>query len=425
MKRWLTLLPLAIFCIHPPAGANEKCRLEPLPAKSPSPTALIQRNNQLAAENLRLGLLTDHGLMPRVQIRNTQSSSLLIPEAQALSLQAIPVVDPFDGQQRDLGFLLDTRLYADGLLVLRNGKIVHESYRHGLTAAQPRLLLSGTRPVLSLLGAIAVGQGKLVANRSIIRHIPALSDQAGLRKLSIQRLLDANSRFDWTAQELLDWQVSTGWKTGPVETGVRNWLRQPGRWDRDFAAGPPVPTDSNPDADLLAWALAETYRMPLMQVFCDQLFAHLRPEHAVHWLTDAQGSALSDGLALSLRDFARFGQMLVDAHRAGRRSRIPAWFIETLAASAAARKAGLPESLGLPQGSEARYGFVHLGKPSNRIALLGGHGNSLYIDFDRQLVIALYAAYPARLDAGQLAALNVAWDSLTTASQPEPIRQKP
>jgi hypothetical protein len=59
---------------------------------------------------------------------------------------------PLDGRKRDLGFLLDSRLDADGVLVLHNGRILSERYRNGLRAGEPRLLLQATRPLLAAFG---------------------------------------------------------------------------------------------------------------------------------------------------------------------------------------------------------------------------------------------------------------------------------
>ena len=53
-----------------------------------------------------------------------------------------------------------------------------------------------------------------------------------------------------------------------------------------------------PDGDLLTWALAEAYRLPLARIFCEELFSKLRPESAALWLTDAQGTELSTGCLL-------------------------------------------------------------------------------------------------------------------------------
>ena len=75
-----------------------------------------------------------------------------------------------------------------------------------------------------------------------------------------------------------------------------------------------------------------------------------------------------------------------------------------------------PEIKGLPKGSEQRYGFIHLGGAKNRVALIGAHGTSLYIDFDQRLVIALYATYPKAGSPALLATLEQFWKSVGLAN---------
>jgi len=417
MKHWLILLPLALP-LAVPAAAVEQCAIAPLRKGVASAGAALDHGNWLAPENLRAGLLSAGSFTPALQITGAGTPEMLKPAPRQLDLGKVAAIDPLDRQARDVGFLLDTRLYADGFVVLHNGRVASEQYRHGLAPQQPRLLLGASRPLLSLMGAMAVAQGKLAAGKSIVRYVPALNTQTGLRKLSVQRLLEVDARFDWSAQELDDWQAASGWKPGPAAADLRAWLSRPARWDRDFADEAHSAVDLVPEGDLLAWALAESYQAPLAKVFCSNVLSKLRPENPVWWLTDAQGSELSGGLALSLRDFARFGQMLVEARNSGSRSKIPSWLIETLSASGNARKANAPELAGLRKGSESRYGFVHLGGAPNRIAVLGPYGNSLYIDFDRRLVIALYAAYPASRSPAMLATLEQVWDALAAVTQP-------
>ena len=136
-------------------------------------------------------------------------------------------------------------------------------------------------------------------------------------------------------------------------------------------------------------------------------------EQPVAWLTDVAGNELAGGLVLSLRDFARLGQLLIEARATPTRSRIPGWFVETLTASS--RAAGMPALSGLRKGSDLRYGFVRLGGAANRIAILGAHGTSLYIDFDRRLVVALYATHPQVRSPLQLASLERLWDAFGAA----------
>ena len=407
-----------LLAVTAPAGAAETCSYAKLEKNERSPGPWLNQDNWLAPENLRFGLQSANAFMPLVTLKSRSAPLPLKPAARQIDFERVAATDPLDRQPRDLAFLLDTRLYADALLVLRDGRVVGERYWHGVSPRQPRLLLGASRPLLSLLGAMAVAQGKIATDRSVLRYLPELGAQTNLRKLSLQRLLEANGHFEWSAPELEQWQAAAGWRTGAAApAGVRAWLAQPERWERPYADSNAQAAQAGPDGDLLAWVLTNAYAAPLSRVFCDQLAARIRPEHPVFWLTDEQGQELGDGLALSLRDLARVGQLLIDARAAGQRSRVPGWFVETLGSAGALRKGvsdGLP---GLGKGSELRYGFVHLGGRANRIALIGPYGNSLYVDLDRRLVIALFAAYPQASSPALLATLAELWERVAAASQ--------
>jgi CubicO group peptidase (beta-lactamase class C family) len=170
---------------------------------------------------------------------------------------------------------------------------------------------------------------------------------------------------------------------------------------------------ASPEDDLLAWVLADSNGMPLSRLFCEQLLVRAKPEHAVLWLSDAQGVELAGGLGLSLRDFARLGQQLVDARSSRNRSKIPNWFIEALVAPPALRGA---EISGLGKGSERRYGFVRLAGAAQRVALIGSHGTSLYVDFDKRLVVATFASYPGAHSPAELALLEQVWKAVERGS---------
>lgn len=127
------------------------------------------------------------------------------------------------------------------------------------------------------------------------------------------------------------------------------------------------------------------------------------------WVSDSQGIELASGLGLSLRDFAKVGQLLIEARGTRSRAKIPAWFIDTLLASSGIRTG---EIKGLSKGSEQRYGFVHLGGLPSRVALIGKHGTSLYVDFDKRIVIAAFATRAGEVTPELLALLDQAWKTI-------------
>ena len=88
-----------------------------------------------------------------------------------------------------------------------------------------------------------------------------------------------------------------------------------------------------------------------------------RARNPAFWATAPAGTPLADGLALSLEDFAAFGQSLLDARTpSGRRTIAPRWFADTL---------GLRPEHVLPEG----FG-VHLAFTCEVVERLG---NSTYL----------------------------------------------
>lgn len=407
MIRRLPAALLSLFITTGTWAANATCQFEQVPVGAQKLGPWIDKSNWLSIENQRLSLQAGEVFMPTWRLPPSGNETKVA--AKQRQIDALPSTDPLDGSRRDLGFLLDSRLYADGLVVLRNGQVVAERYRNGLAPDKPRLLLEATRPLLNLLGAISISQGKLTADKSIVRFLPGLTVSGGLRKMSVQRLLEGEEQHAWTSGELDFWQEAAGWTTKLPGSGVRSWLAQAGRWDKALLEANVPLFSAAPEDDLLAWTLAESNAMPLSRLFCQQLLARARPEHTVLWLSDSQGVELASGLALSLRDFAKIGQLLVEARSGRNRGKIPAWFIETLTASSGMRPA---EIKGLAKGSELRYGFVHLGGSANRVALIGTRGTSLFVDFDRRLVIALFATRPGDSNEAMLATLEQVWKTI-------------
>lgn len=411
-RRWPVVLFLLLL---PPAApaATPSCQFDKLPAGEQKLGPWIDKHNWLDIENQRLTLQSASTFMPAWRMAPSADRPTAAPASRLL--EDLPAVDPLDGKARSLSFLLDSRLATDGIVVLRNGKIVAERYRNGLVYDRPRPLLEATRPLLNLLGAMSVNQGKLATDKSVSRYIPAFANSGSLRKISIHRLLDGDERLAWSPEELADWRQAAGWTGNEAGKGVRTWLAQPNLWDKPLRAGLDAGTTATPEDDLLAWTLAESNGRPLARLFCEQLLLPAQPEHEVLWLSDAQGVELANGLSLSPRDFARLGQLLVEARSSRKRARIPGWFIETLLASSGIRAGDIQ---GLPKGSERRYGFVHLGGAPNRVALVGTHGTSLYLDFDKRLVIASFASYPQAHTPAMLALLEQVWLSIEHGLKP-------
>ncbi len=396
-----------------PLLAAERCSYMPQAVGERRLGDWIHADNWLDAGSRRATLAAATTFMPALRLSTSSAGDRTQAKTRTLELDKIPVTDPADGTRRDLAFLLQTRLDADALVVIKNGQRVVERYWHGTPPNKPRLLLSGTRPVLSILGAITVSQGRLAADKSVARPIAPLADNAALRKLSARRLLEGDVGYGWRAADIADWQQAGGW-TAAAGEGVRTWLTRLETWTALAPKHGLSPAEGRPEDDMLAWAISEASGSSPARLFCEQFFANMRPEDSAFWLTDPGGHELAAGLALSPRDHAKFGQHLLDARPGSKRGRIPDWLIEALLAPTSG--SGDTALAGLPAGSTLRYGFVRLGGKGNRIALIGPYGTSLLVDFDRRLVVAIHASHADADSALLRATLQEIWHSIAAAA---------
>ena len=390
------------------AQASEKCSItETFPG--PSIGAGISRDNWLSPAYLRFGATHADQFMRVREIHCPHPRTPLAAARTAIDLSTITGTDPLDKTPRSLEFLLDTRLYANGIIVLSHNEILAERYWNGLAKDKPQLLQDGGRAVLTLLGAIAVEQGKLGATQPITRSLPALERMTSLRKISVRRFLDPEPFFDWTPLQIQAWGSASGW-TGTDGKGIRTWLTQID-WKRRTSTGDTRRTTIAPEDDLLVWMSASAFQTPTSQVMADTLLTELKPEAPVYWLSDAQGTEVAGGIAFSLRDLARLGKLLIDA-RNGSHSVIPKWFIDTLLAPGKARSIAQSSAYTIAPTEVQRFGFIRLKPTANEYVLLGGHGTSLYLDIDRQIVIAILATHPAKDGSAVTEPLMETWRRL-------------
>jgi len=375
----------------------------------------IDTGNWLDAGSLGPALNAPGVFLARTEIAADPMARPFRAAARTLDFERMTVDDPVDEQPRTLASVLDARLRAEAMLVLVNGRVAVDRGWHDAGSERPRLLQLAARPLLSLLGVMTQEEGRLAGERSVSRYLPALAGDAGLRRLSVQRLIEGDARFDWAAPALREWRAAAGWHGDGAAGGVRDWLAQPGRWDAPLHEQAPPDAVGGPEDDLLAWLLAEANGEPLSRLFCERIASQLHPEQPQAWLSDAAGTELAGGLVLSLRDFARVGQWLIESRLRPQRSKLPGWFLEALTAPATGTPKSSPWLHGLHPASETRYGFVRLGGRGRRVAIIGAHGSSLLVDFDRRLVVALYAASPEARSPLQLATLQRVWDRLGMA----------
>jgi CubicO group peptidase (beta-lactamase class C family) len=117
---------------------------------------------------------------------------------------------------------------TDGLVIIRNGRIVLERYARGYQANTPHLAWSVSKSFVNALYGIAVRKKMLDVEAPAYRYYPALNREQH-RDITVRHLLQMASGLDW----------NEGYEASPLKSSVIAMLYTRGRDDMaQFAANP-------------------------------------------------------------------------------------------------------------------------------------------------------------------------------------------
>jgi CubicO group peptidase (beta-lactamase class C family) len=84
---------------------------------------------------------------------------------------------------------------TDGLLIIKDGKLIYEKYARGFTRSNKHISWSVAKSFTSAMVGIAVQQGKMRIDQSICDFLPNMRKE--VCRISVQDLLEFASGFDW------------------------------------------------------------------------------------------------------------------------------------------------------------------------------------------------------------------------------------
>jgi CubicO group peptidase (beta-lactamase class C family) len=271
--------------------------------------------------------------------------------------------DAPDGRMTVTEFLASSE--TDGFLILHRGRRVFENYYDGMTERSLHLSQSLAKSIVGALAGSLVGDGLIDPDQPVTSLLPEFSETA-YRGASIRHLLDMTSGvfFDEeytnprSGMGLID--VGAGWKP-PLDDG--DWP------DCVFDVALQNKTLARPhgaafdyrsiETDVLAFCLERAAGLRLPELLSQRLWTRLGVEESASFTIDKAGYALADGgFNATLRDYGRFGQLILDGGRVGAEQVLPAkWIEDTHHADPSV-----------------------FGEPYNRVLPKGGYRNSFWVE---------------------------------------------
>jgi len=287
-----------------------------------------------------------------------------------------------------------------GLVVLRQGRLVAESYCRGYDGTTPHILFSVSKSLTAALAGILVEKGMLNPESPVVNYVPEVAGSA-YEDCSVQHLLDMTVSCIFSEQ-YLDTQGDYGryrratlWDPalpGKNPEGLHELLtslrRAPGPHGEVFAY-------LSPNADLLGWVIERAAGSDFASLFSNLIWKPMGAEAGAYVTIDSLGAPrAAGGICALLRDVARFGEVM----RMGGAGILPQRWVEDI------RNGG---DRGPWQKGNMSYLFpdgryhnqwYQTGHASGAFCAIGIHGQWLWIDHEREVVIAKVSAQAEPVD---------------------------
>jgi CubicO group peptidase (beta-lactamase class C family) len=318
-----------------------------------------------------------------------------------------------DPQGRELSFdALFQANYADGVLVMQGGRLLHEAYFHEFNEGSHHIWFSMTKSLASTVFGLLVAQGKVDLDASPVKYIPELKG-SGFERVTIQQVLDHTSAINFK-ENYTDLQsdfalyyapaLNMGWLPGAADVqpadakvyGVQDFLVQFIQPDPALEPGEAFDYNSS-NADLLGWLIARISGEPLQDYIQRNVWAKLGAEHDAYIAVDrALVPVATGGMNTTLRDAARFGMMIRDRGEFGGQQVIPAQWVDAsleVSDKVAANMAANPKYGEEPWTAYHNMWWI-LDADKGEYCAVGIHGQVIYINRSADTVMAWFSSQP-------------------------------
>jgi CubicO group peptidase (beta-lactamase class C family) len=275
-----------------------------------------------------------------------------------------------------------------GLLILVDGKIRLERYALGQTASSRWTSFSVAKSLTSLLVGAAIKDGYISGPDALVTtYIPELKGSA-YEGVTVRHLLTMTSGVAFNedySDPNSDIVRFTHFKLTPGIDANVSFVRT---LKREAPPGTKW-VYKTPETNLIGTLVIAATGRPLATYLSEKIWAPYGMDHDATWLVDHVGHEQGGCcIQATLRDYARFGQYMLDAGLASGSSIVPAGWVT--AATRTQFQTGVPGT---------GYGYLWWTSDGGPFEARGIYGQLIHIDPARQLVVVVSGAWNDPLSA--------------------------
>lgn len=292
-----------------------------------------------------------------------------------------------NGETESLRSHLD-RTFTDGLLILKDGKIVTEEYHNGMKPHTRHHLMSASKSLTSTLFSTFVDDGSVDLEKPISSYVPEAKGTAW-EDVKVKEILDMTSdvqyreEFDNPDAEVWAHESAVGWRNVAQGNPVTN---------RQFlySMDKMQETDGkfhyrSSETDMLGQIMENVSGIGSAELFSQRVWSKLGAEEDAQCMVDREGACVvMGGFGTTLRDLGRWGQMIANGGQFNGEQIISADWVEKVRSG---NHGNFEHYTGmLPKGAYSAQFWV-TDNERHITSALGYAGQQVYIDKDINLVI--------------------------------------
>lgn len=314
-------------------------------------------------------------------------------KAEPSKLRGLPDAFRFDGESIEVrAFLEETD--TSGLLVLHEGKIVHEVYPRpdeagGVNAR--RISWSMAKSFLSAIFGVAVERGLIESlDDPVTKYAPELQGSA-YDGVPIRHVLQMSSGVKFN-EDYLDFNSDINKMGRVLAIGGSMDAFAASLVERERESGVARHYVSI-DTHVIGMVLRGATKKPVRDFFQEVLWSKLGADQEIYYLTDEEGvDFVLGGLNMRTRDYARFGQLfLQDGEWRGEQVIPQRWVRESTTASA-------PRSQ--DDGMDYGYQWWVPKRARDEFFAIGVYGQYIYVNRVAQVVVVKNSTHTRFRDDG-------------------------
>lgn len=248
----------------------------------------------------------------------SRGSGQVSPLDRALSDLSVLSFDTPDGKRMTVRKMLETT-FTDGFIVLHHGKVVFEKYYNGMSPGTRHLLMSVSKSVTGTLAGILVNDGRLNPTAKVVDYLPELKNSPGFAVATVREVLDMTTSIVWSEDyadpkaQVVSHEIATAWR-GPqselAQEGLYAFAQTTQKDEREHGEKFHY---ASINTDVLGWLIERASNQRFVEFMQDAIWSKLGAEHDAQISVDYKGSAVANGgFVITLRDLARFTQMVLD-----------------------------------------------------------------------------------------------------------------